>query len=351
MKRKKTPLLFAALVILTLSCKKDEPQVTASVQQITPGGSGFVYVLNEGNFMSSNASITRLDLTNGQVIQDIYALANNSNPLPGDVLQSMQEKNGLYYIVMNNSGKIIKVNQSNFNDVGYISGFTSPRYILPVSNSKAYVSDLYSNSISIVDLSNNSISGNINLSGWTEEMFYSYGNVYVTNKTRNYVYLINAVTNAVIDSIHVGYGSGSIVEDKFGKLWILSSGDISNNIAGTLSCIDPQTKTADTTFNFSLSKSPFKMKINPQGDKLYWIDSDGIYSFSISAQQLPTTPSIAKGSKEFYGLGVDPSDGTLYVADAIDYNQQGKIYRYSQNLTLIDQFSCGIIPGNFYFQK
>jgi hypothetical protein len=37
----------------------------------------------------------------------------------------------------------------------------------------------------------------------------------------------------------------------------------------------------------------------------------------------------------------------VYVADAIDYVQQGMIYRYSKDRELIDKFYVGIIPGAF----
>lgn len=61
------------------------------------------------------------------------------------------------YIVVNNSGKIEVCNPTNLLRVATITGFTSPRFIVPVSASKAYVSDYISNSISIVNLVNNTV--------------------------------------------------------------------------------------------------------------------------------------------------------------------------------------------------
>jgi hypothetical protein len=49
----------------------------------------------------------------------------------------------------------------------------------------------------------------------------------------------------------------------------------------------------------------------------------------------------------YYGLTVCPRTGDVYVADAIDYVQQGMIYRYSKERVLIDEFYVGIIPGAF----
>ena len=36
-----------------------------------------------------------------------------------------------------------------------------------------------------------------------------------------------------------------------------------------------------------------------------------------------------------------------YVADAIDYQQKGIVYRYSPEGELLDEFRVGIIPGAF----
>ncbi len=49
----------------------------------------------------------------------------------------------------------------------------------------------------------------------------------------------------------------------------------------------------------------------------------------------------------YYGLTVNPDNGEVYIADAIDYQQQGMMYRYSPQGKLIDEFYVGIIPGAF----
>ncbi len=53
----------------------------------------------------------------------------------------------------------------------------------------------------------------------------------------------------------------------------------------------------------------------------------------------------------YYGLDVDPVTSEVYVADAIDYVQQGVIYRYSSSSEPIDTFTVGITPGAFCFSN
>lgn len=58
-------------------------------------------------------------------------------------------------------------------------------------------------------------------------------------------------------------------------------------------------------------------------------------------------PFLEYSGTIYYGLTVNPANGEVYIADAIDYQQQGMIYRYSPEGKLIDEFYVGIIPGAF----
>ncbi len=81
-------------------------------------------------------------------------------------------------------------------------------------------------------------------------------------------------------------------------------------------------------------------------DKLYWINND-IWSMDVTANRVPVRPFLEYRDTKYYGLTVNPVNGEVYVADAIDYQQQGMIYRYSPEGKLIDEFYVGIIPGAF----
>lgn len=67
----------------------------------------------------------------------------------------------------------------------------------------------------------------------------------------------------------------------------------------------------------------------------------------VTANRVPVRPFIEYRDTKYYGLIVNPVNGEVYVADAIDYQQQGIIYRYSTEGSLMDEFYVGIIPGAF----
>jgi YVTN family beta-propeller protein len=338
--------ILLSLALALLACEKDVPP-TPELPVIT-GGVGGVYITNEGNFQFGNAAVSYYEEGMEDAIPDLFEPANGYSL--GDVCQSMYIFNGKAYLVVNNSGKIEVVNESTFEVISTITGFNSPRYFLPVSNNKAYVTDLYANAISVVDLSTNTKTGQISCNGWTENMALAYGEVFITNRERNFLYVVNSQNDVLTDSIAIGFGANSIVEDFNGKLWVLCSGSNGNNISATLHRINPLNHTVEATHTFpEISDSPWRLSINGTNDTLYFLNN-GVFSMPVESSGLPPEPLIAADGRVFYGLGIQPSTGHIFVADAIDYVQRGKIYIYKTDGSEIQSFLAGIIPGDFYFK-
>jgi YVTN family beta-propeller protein len=329
------------------ACRKDEPP-KPEVPPVPMGQEGGVFITNEGNFQWGNASVSYFDNASGAVTEDLYHAANAADL--GDVCQSMTLFNGKGYVVLNNSDKVVVVDLDAFQQQGEITGFSSPRYLLPVSNAKAYVTDLASNAVTVVDLTSRTISGSIPCPGASEEMVLAYGKVFVTNTPRSQLYVIDSATDAMADSVAVGRGANSIVQDANGKLWVLCSGYTGQGNNAVLRRVDPVTLQVEASFTFpNANESPWRLRINGSNDVLYFLNND-VYRMSITDAALPTTPFIAAGGRNFYGLGVDPVSNVVYAADAVDYVQRGVVYRYSSSGSAINSFHVGIIPGGFCFR-
>ena len=81
----------------------------------------------------------------------------------GDVAQSMTIHGDKGWIVVNNSHVIFAIDTKTFKETGRIENLTSPRYIHFVSDTKAYVTQLWDNRIFIVDPRRYEIIGYINV--------------------------------------------------------------------------------------------------------------------------------------------------------------------------------------------
>ena len=266
-----TKMIWPALGVLVLtvsSCMNDETWVDRKKPDIPVSDmrSGQpVIILNEGNFMYGNASVTYYDAASRKVWNDVYYNQNGS-PL-GDVAFSAEEKDGLLYVVVNNSGKIMVLNAGKypaipaFSFVSKITGLTSPRYIFFISDRKAYVSDLYARAVTVVDPAQQAVTGYLatdNHSGQfyqhPTEQFVPFGDVLFTNcySYDDKILVLDPAANAVIDSIEVLKQPSSMVIDKNGKLWVVCDGgyensDYGDDVAGLVR-IDAGTRTVERIF-------------------------------------------------------------------------------------------------------
>lgn len=335
-------LLFSCVF---LSCIKDKPTVQAPelpIQNINQK----VFVINEGNYSVANASLSKYNPQDNSVIEDYYKVQNNSGV--GDVLQSVYRYLNKYYLVVNNSGKIL-VCDTNLKKITVITGFTSPRYFLPINQYLAYVSDLYANSVQVVDLLNNVKVTSIALRGWTEQMVKVGNKVFVTNVTSNYVYVLNTINNTLSDSINVGVNASTLVLDKNSQIWVLSTGDKSKSVVGKMSRINPETNLINLSINFSSNDQASQLCINKTKDSLYFINQH-VYRMSINDNVLPAMPFIQQNNRNFYGMAINPVDGSIYLSDALDYVQRSNCYVYNSQGLQINLFKAGINSNGFYFE-
>jgi hypothetical protein len=245
------------------------------------------------------------------------------------------------YIVMNNSQKIIVVSLSDFKKTATIGPLTSPRYIQKVASNKAYVTDLFSNSIQIVNLATHSIVGSINIGTWTEQMVVAADKVFVSAPMTDKVYVLDPTTDTVEDSLTLAQGANSMCTDKNGNIWIFCSGNGATN--ASLYCIQPSTKSVLKTIDAGASTySAGRICTNNAKDSLYYIKED-VFRLSINDASISTTPFLSYGSFSLYGLKV--KDNYVMVTDANDFVQKGELKIYSKNGNLIKTLETGVSPG------
>lgn len=352
----KSYLLILFLTFLFASCEQEPVEVIYA----DLGDKRGVFISSEGNYMYGNASLSFYDRDARVVYNNVY-YARNRAPL-GDVAQSITSDGRNLFIVVNNSGKIVVTDRRTLEFKHTITGLVSPRYIHFVSENKAYVSDLYSDRITIINPSTFEKRGYIQVSDGiknsgkhTTESFTQSGNrVFVSCwKNENQILVIDPVTDKLTDSITVPMQPRKLITDKNQKIWVLTDGNHAGAPGGpekpSLVRIDPATLTVEQIYRWNTgSEYSGDLQLNPAKDTLYIISGD-LYRMPVNARRFPEEPFIGSSGRKFFSMGVDPKSGEIYLTDAIDYMQRAMVYRYSPQGALTDTFRVGINPGAFWF--
>ena len=257
---------------------------------------------------------------------------------------------GRGYVVVNNSGVVYVIDPASCTVTGLIEGVVSPRYIHFPNDTTAYITDLYDPRITVVDTRSNRIRGRIAMNGhksteqmaqWGDELFvncWSYDNKLL---------VVDLRTERLVDSIEVGPQPTSLVCDRYGKIWTVTEGR-TEGIPAVLYRIDAATRVIERSFLFPSGDHPSELVLNGRRDTLYYLDRD-VWRMSVKDESLPATPFLPYAGTTYYGLGVDPRNSEVYVADAIDYVQHGVVYRFTARGRALDTLRVGITPGSFCF--
>ena len=371
---KKFDCLYIALATMCFwGCSKDDPveqDPSLSIIEET------LVVVNSGNFNMSNASLT---LWNAETGSRNNAFASANGFKLGDVAQSATVHDDLLWIVVNNSNIIFAVDKATLKERGRIdSGIVSPRYIHFVSDEKAYVTQMYSDQIAIINPKTYSVTGYIQSSGGpasdgsTEEMVQVGDYVYVNLWSYgDRIGRIDVNTDKITNMYIVGLQPYSLVKDRDDNLWTLcDGGGWSDNPIGyeapTLVELDLHPGTVGSTwdkrrvFELPLGASVSKLCTNGIGTRLYFIVNDydadgknngGVYMLDLTEQYPAFRIVVPAADRYLYSLTVSPITEEIFVADAIDYQQAGCVYRYSSDGALIGVFDAGVIPTSYAWIK
>ncbi len=333
---------FRGLAILALcqllACDRTEPE---------PELPGRVLILNEGGFQQSTSSVTRYNPDNESVSQDAFRQQNGYNP--GDVLQSASLIDGKLYLVVNNSQRLIACEPDSLAETGRLEGFTSPRFLLGAGNGKGYVSDLFGGAVSKVNLTTLALEKTIPLPGWTEEMLLIDGKVWIANYNSAKLYLLDPSTDEIVDSVEAGAGAANLELDADGHLWVLCQGDFFTGAGPSFVEIRPSDKAELRRILFPAGATAGDLAVSADKDSLYFLMNGSLYAMAANASSLPANPAFNANGVSFYSLGVDPLTGEIYLGDALDYAQRGRVFRLSAAFQPIDTVAAGIIPGDFLF--
>ncbi len=337
-------LLIAAVLLTFSSCKKD-----SNVEVETENYKGVV-VVNEGAFGKSNGSVG-IYKPGDKTYFDAFKKAND-RPI-GDVVQSLSMIGDHVFIAVNNSNKIEVLKKSDFKSVATIST-VSPRYILELGGGRAYVSNLYSNSIKILNTGGMSLSGNIDINHNSDQMAVSGKKVFISTFD-NKIMVVNTDKDSLSDSISTASGLSKVVNAGSGKLAVLCTGVIDWNTGaviekGKIHIIETDSNKVEKTFDLDNGSYGGSMVYSSLTGLLYFSLGNNII-YKMGMDGVISEFVTLEAGRSVYGLTFNSSTSELYVMDAGDFSSAGKVMVYSTTASKLFEFSAGIAPNGVYFNN
>ncbi|UTW62530.1 hypothetical protein KFE98_21455 [bacterium SCSIO 12741] len=347
-------LLLAALLVF-LGCKKDpdfgpqqdNPEIRDSL--LAPVYSALV--LNEGNFTYNNASLTLVDLDQRSDQQDFFFRSNQVKL--GDVAQSITVRDTMAWIVVNYSGLIYQVSLPEVKIVKTLNGFVSPRYLLPVSDTIAWVSDLGAEKIYQLNLRTGEVSTRTVIEGWIEEMIVVGDRVFACMVKSHEVIVLNKHSGQVEKRISVGNQPQSLVQDYQGKVWVLCDGgwNVNTRKNPRLDRIDVDRLQVDFTYTFpNIEDSPTRLRTDGAAQQLYFLNR-GIYRIDVTNNTPSPELWLETPGRNLYGLGVSPDGKTILATDAGSFTAKGSILHIDSSANLLKTYPAGFIPQHVAFYR
>lgn len=375
--------ILAIMAALLFACKPDNPVIPVDPDGFKVGSG--VFVLNEGVYMSGNASLTFYDPEADTVVNSLFKKVNfDLTQALGDVAQSMAMADGMLYIVVNNSNYIYKMDANTIRidttQPFKLMNFYSPREMCFVAPNKAYVSDLMGTGLWIVNPQDMSHCGFVETGKSTEKMVLvgnelyvsNWSNYYVPGMEKNSVQVVDVNNDVKVAEILVGKEPNTMAVDKNGHVWVLCEGATweLDGEKPSLWEIDPLLKVAHCRYTFedetnpqtgdAISFSATSLRSDPQGRQFYvvvsQVDEYGTSSdseirlFNPETLTFSETFRISSNGNVFYNIAVNPKTGELYASCIANPINNGTVYRYSSDGVLLSSFEAGLFPNAMLFK-
>jgi hypothetical protein len=338
-------LLLACSWIGVTACKKKAP---ADPQPIYHG----LFVLNEGQWTLSNASIDRIAPT---YEQDLFSRVNRERL--GDVANFWVREADTLWIVMNGDRLLRKIQLPTFRQIGslLLPIGASPREFIRLSPDKAYVNSLLDGKIyRIAPQTLQLLPDPILVENYMESLLYTQGRVWVT--CGNYAYPTRNQKVACIDPTRDSLlfyvtlpqeNPGPTVALPNGEILVGCRGNYSDQ-KGLLAHLHPSNgQILKTT---PLATSVYRLQV--YGDKVYMLTDSGITKYDPISSEVDYS-FLSKGrlglsaQELVYGFTYDSVTGRWLVANARYGGVQGEVLWIQPNGNIEQRLEIGVFPSKF----
>lgn len=351
-------LIAVAVSVLTISsCKKDRNTLPEEPISAASG----VYILNEGGLGVDNVSLSFFSLEDKTMRNDVFVSANPTMKL-GNGGNDLGIYGSKLYVVVNGSDKVEIADASSSKSLKTID-ITEPSYVA-FHGKHAFVSS-YTNNVYVIDTASMEIVKEIPVGRTPEQLAVSGDRVFVANagwkdgylgrEYDNTVSVIDANSLIKIDDIVVDVNVDQVYADNKGKVYVINSalyGDWPEILhPSRLYVINATSLEIEKSFDFSGIAMAFKdntaylISDNYEAGKTLFLEMNlSSYAVTVKEDQL-------EGIQSPYGLAVNPDSGDIWIGDALGYSDNGKVFRFINNVKEPESYPVGVSPRKFVFKK
>lgn len=361
----RSALLLLALCVYACSCTK-QPSDSPVVILDSAVRSG-TYILCEGLWRQDNSTLLRFDATTGVVTKDVFALINPGLRL-GDTGNDMVLKGDTLYIAVSTSKTIEILRASTGKWLGRIrlaGVLQEPRCITIVSDSVGFVTNLNDDSVTEFNPTTFTVrTGRIPVGPAPEGIA----------STARYVFVANS-----------GYGDYRAKEPKAGTISVLDVRTheeirLLKGVPNILRlCVSADKRRLYAAYQHLLSqkdslggiveydaetlqelrrwrmKRPGSPHLSGAGDTLVFLSDARLLTIMLrDADAMPrvvvSNPTAQASVPDvWYGLGIHPVTGQLWVANVRNYTVNGEVIVFTPDGKLVRRFDVGLNPNSFAF--
>ncbi len=349
------------LIILALGFSACEDDDSMGADDNLPSERSMI-VLNEGQFLMGNASISVIDLETDGVNNNVFESRNNFSL--GDVVQRLRfdEVDDEAYIVVNNSSKIEVVNPDDFSLIRTIQleGMPNDVAIPPTSNNMLVTYGDNSNLQALNKTTGEHIVWLENDCPNTLEDPFICGNDQAVEMNGE-IYVGNHITGALMrtNAVFASIGANDVAEisgipgdmafDKNGDLWVLTN-DWTNSENNSLYRFENGALNS-ASLVASVGFSASNMRMNADGDVLYFTGGSVTRMGIDDAWESRTTVFENAEGTFYYNFGIDASEEFLYLSDPKGFVAPGEVVKVDIETGLeVNRYAVGFAPSKIYFR-
>lgn len=356
-------LACVTLVAGFISCSKNDNPIPPLAPE-TVGA----YILNNGKWQSNNASLSYYNLQTREVATKVFA-TKNAKKL-GDLGQDMVIYGGKMYITVANSGVIFVTDkQTKIIKEIQLPNYKTPRSVVAYQG-KVYAT-YFEGALAQIDTTTFEVK-TIPVGNNPDELGIANGNIYVANSdgmnwppVGNTVSVVDIATFTISKEITVAVNPRLVEVDNQGDVYLISSGDYSENMPAVLQRIDTKTNTVQGVELSVTDNKGDKVVLTPNymamgaNDKLYIVcgksDMNGyvqgkVYCYNTLTEKMEGE-FVTDGSvvQNFHYISADKISGNVYIGSS-DYINNGDMYVFTPDGKLEDKFDTGgLNPMGVYF--